>query len=164
MESHRGRPLETGRPFTSAGFDDPSKRIGISWDTLSTQAILTHYSPLPQEVEEKVKAWATFKTNCVSGPGTTVEKLGTRKILGIEAEGVRATREIPAGWEGNDQAVTVTEERWYSTELQMQLLDVYNDPLVGTSRWEITDLQRMEPSPELFEVPAGYTIKDDVTK
>src|SRR5208282_1222043 len=49
------------------------------------------------------------------------EQLGTKMINGLQAEGTRVTRTIPPGKIGNQLAIVVVTERWYSTDLQLPL-------------------------------------------
>jgi hypothetical protein len=34
------------------------------------------------------------------------------------------------------------------------------DPRIGTMTHEVTDLSRADPDPSIFQVPAGYKVKD----
>src|SRR5215469_475876 len=57
------------------------------------------------------------------GPGNvTKEQLGTKTVNGVQAEGVRVTRTIPAGAIGNDKPIEVVTERWYSPDLQIAVM------------------------------------------
>src|SRR6266481_2828728 len=47
------------------------------------------------------------------------ESLGTQAINGVNAEGTRMTRTIPAGQIGNDKPIQIVSERWYSPDLQI---------------------------------------------
>jgi hypothetical protein len=90
---------------------------------------------------------------------TQREKLPGQIIDGIYAEGTRITDVIPAGSEGNDREITVITENWCSPELKIEVLRKYSDPRSGDGTTEIKNLSRDEPSPELFQVPAGYKIE-----
>lgn len=90
----------------------------------------------------------------------TTTSLGTQTINGIEAQGTRYTRTIPAGQIGNSKPITITTERWYSPDLQMVVMSKRTDPMTGDSVTQFTDIQRGEPDPALFQVPAGYTVKE----
>lgn len=87
------------------------------------------------------------------------ESLGTQTINGVVAEGTRTTHIIPAGQIGNEKALSVVSERWYSADLQIVLKSTRTDPRFGTTTYTVTNLQRTEPSASLFTVPAGYTVK-----
>jgi hypothetical protein len=89
------------------------------------------------------------------------ESLGTRVIEGVVAEGTRTTITIPANTFGNERALEIVSERWYSPELQMDVLTRRNDPRFGETTYELTGVQRSEPSLLLFEVPADYTLNED---
>ncbi|MGH9574835.1 MAG: hypothetical protein ACRD40_15065 [Candidatus Acidiferrales bacterium] len=91
-------------------------------------------------------------------PNVATESLGTQLIGGISAEGTRTTRTIPAGQIGNEKAIAVTVERWYSPDLQMDILVKRNDPRGGTTVFQLTNVVRSEPDAALFQVPSDYTI------
>ena len=55
------------------------------------------------------------------------------------------------------RGIQITVERWYSSDLQITLMSTTSDPRIGTTTYQVTSLQRGEPSPSLFEVPAEYT-------
>jgi hypothetical protein len=86
------------------------------------------------------------------------ESLGTQTINGVLAEGTRTTRIIPAGQIGNEKALQVVSERWYSPDLQILVKSTRTDPRFGTTTYTVTNLQRTEPSANLFTVPADYSV------
>jgi len=87
------------------------------------------------------------------------ESLGTQTVNGVNAEGTRYTRTIPAGQIGNDKPITVTNETWYSPDLQMVVMSKRNDPRFGQTTYTLRNVQRAEPAANLFTVPADYTVK-----
>jgi hypothetical protein len=87
------------------------------------------------------------------------ESLGTQTINGIVAEGTRTTHTIPAGQIGNEKALQVVSERWYSADLQIVLKSTRTDPRFGTTTYTVTNVQRTEPAAALFTVPAEYTVQ-----
>jgi len=87
------------------------------------------------------------------------ESLGTQTINGAVAEGTRTTHIIPAGQIGNEKALQVIFERWYSADLQIVLKSMRTDPRFGTTTYTVTSLQRTEPAATLFAVPADYTVE-----
>jgi hypothetical protein len=90
------------------------------------------------------------------------EKLGTQIIEGVGAEGTRTTITIPAGEIGNERAIEIVSERWYSPELQLVVMTRHSDPRSGESTYKLTNINRSEPARSLFEVPSDYTIKDSL--
>jgi hypothetical protein len=91
------------------------------------------------------------------------EELGKQNIEGVEAEGTRTTVTIPAGEIGNERAIEIVSERWYSPELQLVVMTRHSDPRSGETTYKLTNINRSEPAKSLFEVPADYTIKEGPT-
>jgi hypothetical protein len=91
-------------------------------------------------------------------PNVTTESLGTQMIGGISAEGTRITHTIPAGQIGNEKAIVTTVERWYSPDLQTNVMIKRTDPRGGTTVFQLTNVVRAEPDSSLFQVPSGYTV------
>ena len=88
------------------------------------------------------------------------EQLGKQVIEGVEAEGSRTTITIPVGEVGNERAIEIVSERWYSPELQMVVMTRHSDPRTGETTYRLTNISRTEPVKSLFEVPADYTVKE----
>ena len=88
------------------------------------------------------------------------EQLGKQIIEGVEAEGTRTTVTIPAGEIGNERPIEIVSERWYSPELQLVVMTRHSDPRMGETTYKLTNISRAEPAKSLFEVPAGYTVKE----
>ena len=89
------------------------------------------------------------------------ESLGKQVIEGVEAEGTRSTVTIAAGEIGNERAIEIVSERWYSPELQTVVMTRHSDPRFGETTYKLTNINRTEPDHSLFELPAGYTLKED---
>ncbi len=87
------------------------------------------------------------------------ETLPTQIMEGVNCEGVRLTNTIEAGAIGNDRPIQSTEERWYSPDLQVNLLVRKTDPRTGEDTVRLTNVRRIEPDPTLFTVPPGYQLK-----
>ncbi len=84
-----------------------------------------------------------------------------RKMLeGIQVEGRRNTTTIRAGAIGNDLPITITSEEWSSPDLKLLVLTRHSDPRSGDTTYRLTNIVRAEPDPSLFQVPAGYTVKE----
>ncbi len=100
-------------------------------------------------------------TNAVTPPETKSESLGTQRLEGVEAEGVRTTVTIPAGALGNVGPIDIVTERWFSKELQIALLVSRSDPRSGTTVYRVTSIVRAEPPNELFVVPPDYQLREE---
>jgi hypothetical protein len=93
-------------------------------------------------------------------PKPVVESLGKQEFDGVQAEGTRTTFTIPAGEIGNERAIQIVTERWYSPELQTIVMTRRTDPLAGDTTYRLTNINRSEPDHSLFEVPADYKVKE----
>jgi hypothetical protein len=94
---------------------------------------------------------------------TTTMSLGVQTVGGVSAEGTLITRTIPAGEIGNLNPIQITVERWYSSDLQMNVLIKRSDPRMGATIFQLSDIQRQEPDASLFQVPSDYTLKQGRT-
>jgi hypothetical protein len=89
---------------------------------------------------------------------TRKEDLGYKTIAGLQAHGVRVTQTLTAAESGTGQEVTVTNEYWYSDALRLNLTTTHNDPRTGITTMTVTQIDRSDPNPALFQVPADYTM------
>jgi len=93
------------------------------------------------------------------GKDVTTEQLGTKSIMGLQAQGTRVTRAIPAGDIGNAKPINVVTEHWFSTDLQLPLAMTHTDPMMGTMTCNATNVNRGEPDASLFQIPSDYKIE-----
>ena len=89
------------------------------------------------------------------------ENLGDQTIEGIRAHGTRVSRVIPAGKMGNEKPITVTSERWFSSDLKEDVITKHDDPWAGELKTEFKNVSTAEPDPSLFTVPADYRMLED---
>jgi hypothetical protein len=88
------------------------------------------------------------------------EQLAPQTIEGVVAEGTRATFTIAAGKIGNERPIVTVNERWYSQELQAVVLSKNSDPRMGETTYRLTNIDRSEPDPSLFQVPTDYRVEE----
>jgi hypothetical protein len=69
----------------------------------------------------------------------TVYPVDDRKVI----------RTIPAGAIGNQFAIVITSERWYSSTLDLLLEDTHTDPRFGTTTYQLTNIGN-SPASSLF--------------
>jgi len=93
-------------------------------------------------------------------PPMQKEDLGEESIDGVLVRHYRETRTIPAGEQGNDRDLIITSEFWYSKQLRLNLKSTRNDPRFGEENLTLSGLERNEPQPSLFEIPADYKVTD----
>jgi hypothetical protein len=96
-----------------------------------------------------------------SGYAANTEALGTKNIEGVEAEGTRTTTTIPAGAIGNERAIEIVYEKWYSKDLQLIVYSKHSDPRYGDQTYRLTNISRSEPDPSVFAVPTEYKVLTD---
>ena len=94
-----------------------------------------------------------------SASSSSKEDLGQQTIEGVVARGSRTTTVIPVGAIGNEQPITVVSEEWLSPELKVLVMTTHIDPRAGETTYRLTNISRREPVPQLFEVPAGDSVK-----
>jgi hypothetical protein len=91
---------------------------------------------------------------------TTTESLPGKTIHGVYAVGTRTTEVLPADDRTGPDIVNVQEE-WISPDLNITVQGSFTstDPRSSNSSSEIQKLDRGEPDPALFEIPADYKIE-----
>jgi hypothetical protein len=98
-------------------------------------------------------------------PGTTgmyepAEDLGEQVLEGLLVKGTRMTDRIPAGTIGNEREIAIVTERWYSEAIEAMVVQRFSDPRVGETTYRLVNVVLGEPSPDLFQLPQGYEIRD----
>ena len=183
-----GKTYRESQPETSLGADvqahkvtfynvfDPVNRITINWSSNSKEATVIHMlepnqariappaqitsPPAPETVVGSVFGTAG-EAAAPSRPIRPVrEDLGMKTINGVEAKGTRTTQTFPAGAVGNDLPFSVTHETWMSVDLRLVVLQIDVDPRSGDRTTELTEIERGEPDPALFQPPEGSTVRD----
>jgi hypothetical protein len=91
---------------------------------------------------------------------TKREALGRQTIEGVQADGTRTTMTIPAGQMGNEQAIVITNEVWYSPELQTVVMAKHTDPRNGETVTRLSNVSRAEPASTMFSVPPEYKVTE----
>ncbi len=97
-------------------------------------------------------------------PGTTgmyepAEELGEQVLEGLLVKGTRMTDTIPAGTIGNERAIDIVTERWYSEDIDAMVLQRFSDPRFGETTYRLVNVVLGDPSPDLFQVPQGYELR-----
>jgi len=102
-------------------------------------------------------------TTFANTAGATIVPLGTKIIEGVSAIGTRTTRTINAGTMGNDKAIVCISDTWVSSDLKVTVLTETDDGQAGRSTIKLVNIVRSEPNASLFQIPVGYTVKDNVS-
>jgi hypothetical protein len=106
---------------------------------------------------------ATATSNSpVLGPGfsdedgkVTKEDLGSRRIEGIPAHGVRWTLRYQSHEGARIEQRTRIHEEWASPEMQLIVRVIDGDPKGQETRWGLEKIS-VSPAPDLFRPPNGY--------
>jgi hypothetical protein len=135
---------------------DPETRIStmlnVHGRTFWTMIVRRPPATMPPALVEATPAGDTLQQNAF----TAKEDLGIREIGGVPAHGVRETQKIPVDGKASGQQISVIDEYWYSDDLRINLMIKHSDPRTGSVKMTVGEIQRAEPDPALFEVPAGY--------
>lgn len=151
-------------PRTIINIHDPV--AGVSRE-LNTQAKVAHETPLPNFQGRGGNGGpggragrgpnAAGRTPAAD-PNVVTETLAMQNINGVQANGTRVTRTIPAGQIGNAQPIQIVTETWQSPDLKIPVMVKRSDPRNGTVVTQLTNITRAEPDPSLFQVPSDYTV------
>ncbi len=147
-------PAPAGQPSGGGGSVSP-----LQAETLKKQAA---------EIQVRGGAISTYTYNVSTGDGPvilrvgpgdngSVESLPTQMVNGALAQGTRTTETIPVGKIGNDRAMSIVNERWYSNDLQMLVKSTSTDPRFGDTTYQMTGIVQASPDPSLFQIPADYS-------
>jgi hypothetical protein len=118
--------------------------------------------PAPGEVRTRTAAPPPPPPPPPPGEGDirNVGPLERKTLEGIVVEGRKNSSTIPAGQIGNEQPITIVSEEWRSPDLEVLVMTHHTDPRIGETTYRLTNIVRGEPDPTLFQVPAGYTIRE----
>jgi hypothetical protein len=153
------------KPLPDAGtfhlIADPVAHTTLSWSTLSQVATSSRLSP-SSHVTVSALPHGRDETSFVSKNSTivTTQDLGKKTIAGLPATGTRTITIILQGAIGNNRDIVVTHDAWVSTDLQITISEKDDNPVSGTRTSEITTINRTAPEPALFQLPPGYTLRN----
>jgi len=144
---------------------DPVSGVGYLIDRVKKIAQRTLYAPghTPPTYDGWKPGGPFVSTDEFPYPSTTTEFLGTQPIGTFKAEGWRITMiyAAAAGSGGRIRpAQERVEEKWYSEELQVLVLQKVRTTFSGDSTMHLENINRAEPNLLMFQVPPGYTIKE----
>jgi len=157
-------PLRPGPKQYSIATYDPETRTETRWCTCNKFVTLTHFAeprPLPAEHFPGSEGMDVYLG---ASPSQRLkyhgEELPPQVLQGVMTRGSKVVRTVPAGADGNDHDLTRTILSWYSPELHLAMTTIIDDPIDGLKKLEFTNLKRVEPDPTLFEIPAGYMVRE----
>ena len=151
-------PLATsGQPKSFVFINDPvaGTNFILHADTKTAEKMETPFGKMKDAVKGKMEF---HHQQAIADGSLKKEDLGTQTIAGVSAQGTRVTHTIPAGQIGNEKAITIVSEHWYSNDLQIVVMSKRSDPRFGDTTYTLTNIQRQEPAASLFAVPSDYTV------
>jgi hypothetical protein len=177
----QGRLYENNSEHGTFFVQDPAKRQTLTWNSESREAVLGQWPYW----EGRKGCWADGQGqheaffprdddwyNGPASPGdakvetidqhskrrVVIENLGDKEIHGLTAHGTRMTT-TPLEDAGTYDNQGSTSEIWKSREPNLKVLEVQTFSKSGWERKELSDLQRGDPDPALFQPPQGYKIQ-----
>jgi hypothetical protein len=165
-------PLKLAYPALSAGGRPATEREAAAVAGKIVVGSPAAAGQVDDETKRRREVELTAQARGRGGPQTAIkrpddrntESLGQTLIDGVLAEGSRATTVIPAGAIGNEQQIVIVSEQWVSPDLEILLLTKHSDPRTGQTTYSLSNITRGEPRPGLFDVPADYTVQDQIYK
>jgi hypothetical protein len=155
-------PLATsGQPKSFVFINDPvaGTNFILHADTKTAEQMERPFAGMKGPLKDALKGkMESRQQQEIANGSLKKEDLGTQTIAGVSAQGTRITHTIPAGQIGNDKAITIVSERWYSDDLQMVVMSKRSDPRFGDTTYTLTNIQRQEPAALLFAVPSDYAV------
>ena len=142
-------------------FGNTMENWTVGDDRMLKIANIVHFPEPGKPSEAEIEA---MRASARSHPARTnewqIEKLGTREFAGVVANGIRRTQTIPAGEQGNALPLVTVNESWTSSQLNLNVMAIFDDPRRGRTTAEIIELHQGEPDPTIFSPPKDYTVKE----
>ncbi|MBV9265244.1 MAG: hypothetical protein JO061_03655 [Acidobacteriaceae bacterium] len=158
QETISGGPLGNHGPKNLTFLADPVAGYAYVLDANKKTAFRRPFHPAesaagaPGPEGEAQRHWDSSKV--------TKSDLGSDSSSGVAAQGTNVVHTIPAGEIGNTAPIVSTVQTWYSSDLQIVVKSVRNDPRFGQSTFALSNVSTKEPDASLFQVPAGYSVQD----
>lgn len=154
---------------------DPVEGITFFWtiDEQSAKKQVTVYRRPPRPPANSTQTTPAHSGPQVNPPNTIkvfqstrnhIETLGGQTVNGLYAEGYRQTTLLRDASTGTDK--TATTEEWLSPDLKIVVRKILTDqrfssenhPEGAVHRIDLTNVNRSDPDPELFNLPKGYEV------
>ena len=118
----------------------------------------------PETTEKARSESASLENRRVAISEPKSETLAPQTIDGIQVQGTRQTRTVPAGAMGNDKEFDIVQETWYSPALQMVVMFKMSNPARGDMTMKLANITQGEPQHSLFEPPSDFTVAAERTE
>jgi hypothetical protein len=167
----RLRTEETITPSASSGKQPYTQvtildYVGGNRYLLDSSTMTAYQSPLrtPPARSGAAGAGKTMPRVATPGSGANAPQvvrttLAPQAVNGLLSTGAHHVETIAAGQIGNERPIQIQRTVWVSNDLKVPVQIKSSDPRFGTTVMDLTNVVQSEPSPSLFMVPAGYTLK-----
>jgi hypothetical protein len=157
-EQHLPWTVDANNPIYYINILDPVARLRIHIDP---QRNIAMKGPIEEIYQRDYDPYADNLSQMATHVGESIrsEKLGTQQIAGLSCWGVRTTHIVPAGMYGNNPAMTIVDEFWYSDKLGIDVRRHRSDPRSGEPSSELRDVVLTEPPAEMFVIPPSYVVE-----
>jgi hypothetical protein len=156
----------TGREFHSIIITNPVAGVYVKWTAGDSNAQriaaiwpiaggLHATSPAQAAPAKSVPASRTSPV-----PGFQSERLEPQFINGIWSEGTRTTRTIRLEGDAGNRSIQVVNELWLARDLKIIMRHILDDPRVGKTTTDVSDVVLGDPEPALFRPPPDYLVED----
>lgn len=142
---------------------DPVAHTDIRWDSTTKEVKVIHWPASPSQADAATAALSAAlagEESTDAQPSANIEKLGTRIIGGVTAQGTRTRYTVSGDGSLNDKPIVVNDEKWYCPELRIVVLDKYDDPRSGRIISELSSISRGDPDLTPYHYPPDYKITD----
>ncbi len=150
-------PVIAGAPPV-AGPNVTTQSGNVMFWKMKDAAGATPDGPVPPPLPPQVMAGKMGELVVNDPAQIATEDLGSKNIEGVQANGTRSTRTIPAGQIGNDKPISIVTEVWISPDLQTVIYSKRSDPRMGEQIFSLTNIVRGQPDPSLFTIPGDFKI------
>lgn len=152
----------SGRPFKAVFINDPV--AGVSYvlnpnNRTMRQVPVTFGRAGRRGQSQNASPGFATRPHAHTSAKNAEQDLGTQTIQGVAAQGKRVTRTIAAGEVGNQRAIDLVTETWYSPDLHVTVMSKSSDPRFGETVYQLTNINRAEPDHSLFVPPSDYTLQ-----
>jgi hypothetical protein len=166
VEGNNASFISISDPVAGARYTLDAKAKSAVKVTMNAHSEGAFHQKLEAELKaarEKEEAALGERRRKVEEPRNTskTESLGSKVIEGVQAVGKRSIETIQAGRMGNERPIDIINETWYSPELQMVVMSKHSDPRSGDVVYTLTNIQRAEPDPAMFQVPGDYQLREE---
>jgi len=108
----------------------------------------------PKGMKDRLGPLDSSNETVTDNPNGTYTDPVTNTVYPVDDR--KVTRTIPAGAIGNQFAIVITSERWYSSALDLLLEDTHTDPRFGTTTYQLSNIGQT-PASSLFMPDQSFT-------